>query len=184
MARRRRARPARQRVPARRQALLQNGVGLQTSSRSTTQLADLGWHVQLWVDARDLPDMQANWRAFRCRSWLITWAGLSIITAPKIPASRLCCGASVKEKCGQRCRGLIASARRRPTIRGQTVSRRFGRGQCRKSGLGHRLAASTPGRPGAGRMRLREILLEWTTPAQQQAILVDNPARLYDFAPL
>jgi predicted TIM-barrel fold metal-dependent hydrolase len=30
-------------------------------------------------------------------------------------------------------------------------------------------------------VRLRDVLLEWTTPAQQQAILIDNPARLYDF---
>src|SRR4029077_6203447 len=29
--------------------------------------------------------------------------------------------------------------------------------------------------------RLRDIFRKWTTPANQQAILVDNPARLYDF---
>jgi len=28
---------------------------------------------------------------------------------------------------------------------------------------------------------LRDIFRKWTTPANQQAILVDNPARLYDF---
>jgi predicted TIM-barrel fold metal-dependent hydrolase len=29
--------------------------------------------------------------------------------------------------------------------------------------------------------RLLDVFRKWTTPANQQAILVDNPARLYDF---
>jgi predicted TIM-barrel fold metal-dependent hydrolase len=29
--------------------------------------------------------------------------------------------------------------------------------------------------------RLLDVFLDWTTPANRQAILVDNPARLYDF---
>ena len=35
----------------------QNGVGLKEIEPLLPLIADLGWHLQLWVDARDLPDM-------------------------------------------------------------------------------------------------------------------------------
>ena len=47
--------------------------------------------------------------------------------------------------------------------------------------VGHRLAASAPRRARADAKRLLDVL-DWTTAADQQAILVDNPARLYGFA--
>ena len=35
----------------------QNGVGLKEVEPLLPMLADLGWHLQLWIDARDLPEM-------------------------------------------------------------------------------------------------------------------------------
>ncbi len=35
----------------------QNGVGLKEIEPLLPAMADLGWHLQLWIDARDLPDM-------------------------------------------------------------------------------------------------------------------------------
>ena len=37
----------------------QNGVTLKDIEPLFPLIAGLGWHVQLWVDARDLPDMAA-----------------------------------------------------------------------------------------------------------------------------
>jgi predicted TIM-barrel fold metal-dependent hydrolase len=35
----------------------QNGVGLKDIEHLHTTMADLGWHLQLWIDTRDLPDL-------------------------------------------------------------------------------------------------------------------------------
>jgi predicted TIM-barrel fold metal-dependent hydrolase len=35
----------------------QNGVGLKAIAHLHTAMADLGWHLQLWIDTRDLPDL-------------------------------------------------------------------------------------------------------------------------------
>ena len=53
----------------------QNGVSLTEVEPLLPAVADLGWHLQLWIDARDLPDLMPRLeRVCRCRWWSITWA--------------------------------------------------------------------------------------------------------------
>ena len=160
----------------------QNGVGLKDIAPLLPVLAELGWHLQLWVDARDLPDMMP---------------ALARIPVPVVVDHM----GRLEHHHGTHNPGFQA------LVRGVGEGRLW----AKLSGT-YRLGATPPDYaqarpfhdalvaanpqnlvwgtdwphprpegpvPDAG--RLLQVFLDWTSAPNRQAILVDNPARLYDF---
>lgn len=161
----------------------QNGVGLKDIAPLLPQLADLGWHLQLWIDTRDLPDL---------------WPTLKDMPVPVVVDHM----GRLEYHHGTHNTGFQA------LLRGVGEGKLW----AKLSGT-YRLGATPPDYaqarpfhdalvaanpqnlvwgtdwphprpegpvPDAG--HLLAVFLEWTkSPANRQAILADNPAQLYDF---
>src|SRR5512143_372076 len=78
-----------------------NGVTLKDIEPLLPAMADLGWHLQLWIDARDLPALLPALARVPLPVVVDHMGRWNIITAPAIPASRLSCAASAKAGCGR-----------------------------------------------------------------------------------
>ena len=163
----------------------QNGVGLKEIEPLLPLLAELGWHLQLWIDARDLPAMAP---------------ALARVPVP-VPV--------VVDHMG---RMDYHHGTQHPGF--QALLRGVGEGRlwAKLSGT-YRLGATPPDYrqarpfhdalvaanpanlvwgtdwthprpegPPPDAARLLQVFLDWTMDAaKRQAILTDNPARLYDF---
>ncbi|MCF8475592.1 MAG: amidohydrolase family protein [Pseudolabrys sp.] len=159
-----------------------NGVGLKDIEPFYGTLADLGWHVQLWVDARDLPDMAPQLARIPVPvvvdhmgrlehrhgtgnpgfQALLRGLGDGTVWAKLSGTYRL--GATPPDYAQARpFHDALVAANPRNLVWGTDWPH------------------PRPEGPVPDAARLRDVLLAWTTPAQRQAILTDNPARLYDF---
>ena len=149
-------------------------------------MAELGWHLQLWIDARDLPDLLPELAqvpaADRGRSHGPAW---SIVTARTIPASRRWCAASAKAGCGRRCRAPIGWARTPPDyLEAKPFHDALVAANPNNLVWGTDWPHPRPEGPVPDAAHLLDVFLDWTpSPAVRKAILTDNPARLYDFPP-
>ena len=163
----------------------QNGVGLQEIEPLLPLLADLGWHLQLWIDARDLPAM----------------AGALALARVPVPVVVDHMG-RLEHHLGTHNPGFQALlrgvgegrlwAKLSGTYRLGATPPDYGEARPFHDAL---LAANPrnlvwgtdwphprPEGPVPDTAHLLAVLLDWTRdPAQRQAILTDNPARLYDF---
>ena len=161
----------------------QNGVGLKDIEPLYSAMADLGWHLQLWIDARDLPDL---------------WPSLSRVPVPVVVDHM----GRMEHRHGTHHPGFQA------LVRGVGEGRLWSK----VSGT-YRLGATPPDYleakpfhdalisanpqnlvwgsdwphprpegPLPDAKRLLDVFLAWTPkPKHRRAILADNPARLYDF---
>jgi predicted TIM-barrel fold metal-dependent hydrolase len=161
----------------------QNGVGLKDIEPFYAAMADLGWHLQLWIDTRDLPDLLP---------------ALSRVPVPVVVDHM----GRMEHRHGTQHPGFQA------LLRGVGEGRLWS-----KVSGAYRLGATAPDYsearpfhdalvaanpqnlvwgsdwphprpegPVPDAKKLLELFLDWTPQAaHRQAILVDNPARLYDF---
>jgi predicted TIM-barrel fold metal-dependent hydrolase len=132
------------------------GVPLDAARALAPVMRELGWHLQLWIDVQDLPDT------------------IPILKAIGLPV--------VIDHMGR------TDAQRGTAAPGfQSLLRLLGAGGCwvKLSGA-HRVSRAAPDYPDA--QAFHEALVaanpdRWTPDdAIRRRILVDNPARLYDFA--
>ena len=129
----------------------QNGVGLKEVEPLLPMLADLGWHLQLWIDARDLPEMAPALSRVPVPVVVDHMGRLEYHHGTHNPGfqallrgvgeGRLWAKLSGTYRLGATLAGLRA---------GKAVPRRARRRQSAKPGLGHRLAASAAGRTRSG----------------------------------
>jgi predicted TIM-barrel fold metal-dependent hydrolase len=164
------------------QLYYRNGVTLKDIEPLTPLIAELGWHVQLWVDARDLPDMAG---------------ALARIPVPVVVDHM----GRMEHRHGTQHPGFQA------LLRGVGEGRLW----AKLSGT-YRLGATPPdysqARPFHDALvaanpanlvwgsdwphprpegplpeakHLLDVFCDWTSGPNRQAILSDNPARLYDF---
>lgn len=161
----------------------QNGVGLKDIEQFYSVMADLNWHLQLWIDTRDLPDLLP---------------ALSRVPVPVVVDHM----GRMEHRHGTEHPGFQA------LVRGVGEGRLWSK----LSGT-YRLGATAPDYiearpfhdalvvanpqnlvwgsdwphprpegPVPDAKKLLDLFLDWTPqPELRQAILVDNPARLYDF---
>jgi len=160
----------------------QNGVGLNELMPLMPALAELGWHLQLWIDARDLPDMAD---------------ALSRVPVPVVVDHM----GRMEHYHGVQHPGFQA------LLRGVGEGRLW----AKVSGT-YRLGATPPDYleakpfhdalvavnpanlvwgsdwphprpegPVPDAKHLLDLFCDWTAAPNRQAILADNPARLYDF---
>jgi predicted TIM-barrel fold metal-dependent hydrolase len=124
----------------------QNGVSLTEVEPLLPAIADFGWHLQLWIDARDLPDLTPR---------------LERVPVPVVVDHM----GRMEYHHGTRHPGFQALVAANP----------------RNLVWGTDWPHPRPEGPVPDAKRLRDTFIDWTTPANRQAIFVDNPARLYDF---
>ena len=160
----------------------QNGVTLKDVEPLLPLLAELGWHLQLWVDARDLPDMAE---------------ALARVPVPVVVDHM----GRMEHRHGTRHPGFQA------LLRGLSEGRLWAKvsGTYRLGATGpdylearpfhDALVAANPQNlvwgsdwphprpegPLPDAKHLLDVFCDWTSAANRQAILSDNPARLYDF---
>jgi predicted TIM-barrel fold metal-dependent hydrolase len=164
----------------------QNGVGLKEIEPLLPLIADLGWHLQLWIDARDLPEL---------------WPALERVPVPVVVDHM----GRMEHHHGTQHPGFQALlrgvgegrlwAKLSGTYRLGATPRNYDEARPFHDAL---IAANSrnlvwgtdwphprPEGPVPDAGRLLSIFLEWTPKsAERQAILADNPARLYDFPPV
>jgi 2-pyrone-4,6-dicarboxylate lactonase len=161
----------------------QNGVGLKDVAPHLPLMADLGWHLQLWIDTRDLPEL---------------WPALKNMPVPVVVDHM----GRLEYHHGTRHPGFQALLR--GVGEGKLWSKLSGTYRlgatppdyAQAKPFHDALVAANPKNlvwgtdwphprpegpvPDAG--RLLAVFLDWTQdPANRQAILSDNPARLYHF---
>jgi predicted TIM-barrel fold metal-dependent hydrolase len=158
-----------------------NGVRLAEAEPLFSAMADLGWHLQLWIDARDLPDMLAALARVPVPVVVDHMGRMEHVHGIAHPGFQtLVRGVGA----GRLWAKLSGTYRLGGTPPGYDEARPFHEA----------LLAANPANlvwgtdwphprpegpvPDAG--RLLEVFLEWTPgPGQRRAILVDNPRRLY-----
>ena len=160
------------------------GVPLDAARKLAPLMRELGWHLQLWIDVKDLPDTMPILQSIGLpvvidhmgRTDARAGTGTRGISEP---APR--CSATAAA--GSSCRARIGSAPRRRIIRTRGRSTRRWCGPIRTGWSG-----APTGRIRASRARCRTPAIcstcshEWTPDeAVRRKILTDNPARLYGF---
>jgi predicted TIM-barrel fold metal-dependent hydrolase len=160
----------------------QNGVTLAEVELLIPRIAALGWHLQLWIDARDLPDL---------------WPRLAQLPVPVVVDHM----GRLEHRHGTVHPGFQALLR--GVGEGKLWAKLSGTYRLGATPPDYReakpfhdaLVAANPANlvwgtdwphprpegPVPDAMRLRDVFLAWTSAPNVQAILVDNPARLYDF---
>jgi predicted TIM-barrel fold metal-dependent hydrolase len=160
----------------------QNGVGLKDIEPFYTQLADLGWHVQLWVDARDLPDMASQLARIPVPIVVDHMGRLEHHHGTHNPGFQALVRGVGDGKMWAKVSGTYRLGATPPDyLQAKPFQDALVAANVANLVWGTDWPHPRPEGPVPDALRLRDVLLEWTTPAQQQAILVDNPARLYDF---
>jgi predicted TIM-barrel fold metal-dependent hydrolase len=160
----------------------QNGVGLKEIEPLLPQLADLGWHLQLWVDARDLPDMAE---------------ALARIPVPVVVdhMGRLEHHHGASNAGFQALLRGVGSGKLWAKLSGTYRLGATPPDYMQAKPFHDALVAANPQNlvwgtdwphprpegPAPDAARLLTVFLDWTKGAARQAILTDNPARLYDF---
>lgn len=159
-----------------------NGVGLKDIEPFYGTLADLGWHVQLWVDARDLPDMAPQLARIPVPVVVDHMGRLEHRHGTGNPGFQALLRGLGDGRMWAKLSGTYrlgatppAYAQARPFHDALVAA------NPRNLVWGTDWPHPRPEGPVPDAARLRDVLLAWTTPAQRQAILTDNPARLYDF---
>jgi 2-pyrone-4,6-dicarboxylate lactonase len=134
----------------------QNGVTLTEVEPLLPAIADLGWHLQLWIDARDHGTTHAGFQA------LLRGVGEGKLWAKLSGTYRL--GATPPDYAEARpFHDALVAANPQNLVWGTDWPH------------------PRPEGPVPDARRLRDVFLGWTSPSNRQAILVDNPARLYGF---
>lgn len=160
----------------------QNGVGLKDIEAFYPLLADMGWHVQLWVDCRDLPDMQTQLARIPVPVVVDHMGRLEHHHGTHNPGFQALVRGVGEGKMWAKISGTYRLGATPPDyLQAKPFHDALVAANPANLVWGTDWPHPRPEGPVPDALRLRDVLLEWTTPAQQQAILVDNPARLYDF---
>ena len=163
----------------------QNGVGLKEIESLLPLIAELGWHLQLWVDARDLPDMAAALARVSVPVVVDHMGRLEYHHGTRHPGFQALLR-GVGE--GRLWAKLSGTYRLGATAPDYAQARPFHdaliAANPRNLVWGTDWPHPRPEGPVPDAARLLAVFLDWTrNPALRQTILTDNPARLYDFPP-
>jgi predicted TIM-barrel fold metal-dependent hydrolase len=161
----------------------QNGVGLKDIELFYPLLADLGWHVQLWIDTRDLPDMSDALARIPVPVVVDHMGRLEHHHGTQNPGFQALLRGVGEGRLWAKLSGTYRLGATPPDYR---EARPFHDAlvAVNPSNLvwGTDWPHPRPEGPVPDAKRLRDVLLDWTPDAaMRQAILVDNPARLYGF---
>lgn len=161
----------------------QNGVRLADIEPLYAQLAELGWHLQLWIDARDLPEMAPALKREPVPVVVDHMGRMEHHHGTRHPGFQaLLRGVGD----GRFWAKLSGTYRLGATPPDYVEAKPFHDALIAANPVnlvwGTDWPHPRPEGPAPDAARLRDVFHAWTPdPAHRQAILVDNPARLYDF---
>jgi predicted TIM-barrel fold metal-dependent hydrolase len=162
----------------------QNGVGLTEIEPLLPAMADLGWHLQLWVDARDLPEMAAQLARVPVPVVVDHMGRMEHHHGVAHPGFRALLRGIGSGKFWAKLSGTYRLGATPPDY---AHARPFHDALIAANAdnlvWGTDWPHPRPDGPVPDAARLLAVFLDWTPNAtDRQAILTDNPARLYDFS--
>jgi predicted TIM-barrel fold metal-dependent hydrolase len=160
----------------------QNGVRLGDIEPLLPAMADLGWHLQLWVDARDLPELLPALKRVNVPVVVDHMGRMEHYHGVNHPGFQVLLRGVAEGRLWSKLSGTYRLGATPPDYE---EARPFH--DALVSANPQNLVWGTdwphprPEGPVPDAARLLKVFLTWTSPRDRQAILVDNPARLYDF---
>jgi predicted TIM-barrel fold metal-dependent hydrolase len=160
----------------------QNGVSLAEVEPLLPAIADLGWHLQLWVDARDLPDLMPRLERAPVPVVVDHMGRMEYHHGTHHPGFQALLRGVSEGKLWSKLSGTYRLGATPPDyVEAKPFHDALIDANPRNLVWGTDWPHPRPEGPLPDAKRLRDVFLDWTTPANRKAILVDNPARLYDF---
>jgi predicted TIM-barrel fold metal-dependent hydrolase len=161
----------------------QNGVGLKDVAPFYAAMADLGWHLQLWIDTRDLPDLLPVLAQVPVPVVVDHMGRLEYHHGTHNPGFQALLRGVGEGRLWSKLSGTYRLGATAPDY-GEARPFHDALVAANPANLvwGSDWPHPRPEGPVPDAARLRDVFLDWTPDAaKRQAILTDNPARLYDF---
>jgi len=160
----------------------QNGVTLAELEPSLPLLADLGWHLQLWLDTRDLPELMPRLARVPVPVVVDHMGRMEHHYGVKHPGFQALLRGVGSGKLWAKLSGTYRLGATPPDyLEAKPFHDALIAANPANLVWGTDWPHPRPEGPVPDAARLRDVFLAWTSAANFQAILVDNPARLYDF---
>jgi len=164
----------------------QNGVGLKAIAHLHTAMADLGWHLQLWTDARDLPDLMPQLARVPVPVVVDHMGRMEHHHGTQHPGFQALVRGLSEGRLWSKLSGTYRLGATAPDyIEAKPFHDALVAANPANLVWGTDWPHPRPEGPVPDAKHLLDVFLDWTPePALRQAILSDNPARLYDFPKL
>ena len=161
----------------------QNGVGLAELEPLLPRIAELGWHLQLWVDARDLPDMAAALARIPVPVVVDHMGRMEHRHGTQHPGFQALLRGLSEGKLWAKLSGTYRLGATPPDYsQARPFHDALVAANPQNLVWGTDWPHPRPEGPVPDAKRLLDVFLDWTPNAQnRQAILSHNPTRLYDF---
>ena len=160
----------------------QNGVTLKDIEPLLPLIADLGWHLQLWVDARDLPDMAAALARVPVPVVVDHMGRMEHRHGTQHPGFQALLRGVSEGKLWAKVSGTYRLGAMPPDyLEARPFHDALVAANPHNLVWGSDWPHPRPEGPVPDAKRLLDVFCDWTSAANRQAILSDNPARLYDF---
>jgi len=160
----------------------QNGVTLAEVEPLVARIAALGWHLQLWVDARDLPELMPRLARLPLPVVVDHMGRIEHHHGTAHAGFQALLRGVGEGKLWAKLSGTYRLGATPPDYReAKPFHDALIAANPRNLVWGTDWPHPRPEGPVPDAMRLRDVFLDWTSAPNVQAILVDNPARLYDF---
>ncbi len=161
----------------------QNGVRLQEIEPLFAAMADLGWHLQLWLDTRDLPEMLPALARVPVPIVVDHMGRLEHHHGVDHPGFQALLRAVGEGKFWAKLSGTYRLGATAPNyIEAKPFHDALVAANPENLVWGTDWPHPRPDGPTPDAARLLQVFLDWTSDAAiRQAILADNPARLYGF---
>jgi 2-pyrone-4,6-dicarboxylate lactonase len=160
----------------------QNGVGLAELEPLLPAIADLGWHLQLWIDTRDLPDLLLRLARVRVPVVVDHMGRMEHHHGINHPGFQALLRGIGEGQLWAKLSGTYRLGATPPDyLEAKPFHDALVAANPRNLVWGTDWPHPRPEGPVPDARRLRDVFLGWTKGENRQAILTDNPARLYDF---
>lgn len=161
----------------------QNGVTLKDIEPLLPAMADLGWHLQLWIDARDLPALLPALAHVPVPVVVDHMGRLEHRYGTSHPGFQALLRGVGEGKLWSKLSGTYRLGATPPDYaEARPFHNALVAANPQNLVWGTDWPHPRPEGPVPDAARLLKVFLNWTTPESRQAILVDNPSRLYDFS--
>jgi predicted TIM-barrel fold metal-dependent hydrolase len=167
-------------------AYYQNGVGLKDVEPHFSLMADLGWHLELWIDTRDLPQLSERVARVPVPVVVDHMGRLEYRHGTHNPGFQALVRGVGEGRLWSKLSGTYRLGATAPDYaQARPFHDALVAANPQNLVWGTDWPHPRPDGPVPDAARLLDVFLDWTKdPAHRQAILVDNPARLYDFPKL
>jgi 2-pyrone-4,6-dicarboxylate lactonase len=161
----------------------QNGVCLKDIEPLLPLIADLGWHLQLWIDTRDLPELLPQLARVPVPVVVDHMGRLEYHHGIKNPGFQALLAGVGEGKLWAKLSGTYRLGATPPEYeQARPFHDALVAANPQNLVWGTDWPHPRPEGPVPDAGRLLAVFLDWTqSPALRQAVLCDNPARLYDF---